>query len=104
MSKDIFNLEGQVAVVVGGTSGIGQAIALGLARAGADVVATSRRLPEVKQAAAAISSLGRRTLELASDVLDRSSLQSLHDKVVDAFGRVDILVNSAGITRRTPTL
>jgi len=104
MAENIFNLEGQVAVVIGGTSGIGEAIALGLARAGADVVATSRRLPEVKQAAAAIQNLGRRTLELSSDVLDRASVQSLHDKVLDAFGRVDILVNSAGITRRMATL
>lgn len=104
MSDDIFNLKGQVAVVIGGTSGIGQAIAMGLAQAGADVVATSRRLAEVKQAAEAIKEMGRRTLEITSDVLDRASIQSLHDSVLKAFGRVDILVNSAGITRRMATL
>lgn len=104
MGKDDLNLGGRIAVVIGGTSGIGRAIAIGLARAGADVVATSRRAAEVEQTAAEITKLGRRTLTFPSDVLDRSSLQALHDRVAQTFGRIDVLVNSAGITRRTPTL
>lgn len=98
------DVAGKVAVVVGGTSGIGKALALGLAQAGADVVATARRQEQVQQVAAEIRALGRRTLELSSDVADRSSLERLLAAVLAEFGRVDILLNCAGITRRTPTL
>jgi NAD(P)-dependent dehydrogenase (short-subunit alcohol dehydrogenase family) len=101
---NIFNLSGRSAVVVGGTSGIGHAIAIGLAGAGADVIAASRRMHEVEQTAVEIAALGRRTLALSVDVLDRKSLEALHDEVLRAFGRIDILVNSAGITQRIPTL
>ena len=95
---------GKVAVVVGGTSGIGRAIAHGLAEAGADVVPTSRRAEQVKSAAVEIEERGRRTLRLVSDVPDRASLKGLLDETVGAFGKVDILVNSAGRTMRAPTL
>jgi NAD(P)-dependent dehydrogenase (short-subunit alcohol dehydrogenase family) len=104
MGNDIFSLLGRAAVVVGGTSGIGRAIAIGLAQGGADVVAASRRVQEVEQTAAEIASLGRRTLAIPADVLKRESLQALHDRVLQAFGHVDILVNCAGITQRVPTL
>lgn len=104
MNNHISPLCCKTAVVVGGASGIGRAIALGLAHAGANVVAASRRISEVEQTAAAIEAAGRRSLVLTADVLDRSSLESLHARTLEAFGRVDILVNSAGITRRTPTL
>jgi len=97
-------LNGKVAVVVGGTSGIGQAIAHGLAEAGADVVATSRRLEAVEPVAAEIESRGRRSLRIASDVADRASIERLLDATLKEFGKVDILVNSAGKTKRTPTL
>jgi NAD(P)-dependent dehydrogenase (short-subunit alcohol dehydrogenase family) len=100
----IFDLQSKCAVVIGGTSGIGQAIACGLARAGADVVASSRSREGVDKTADRIEALGRRTLRITSDVKDRASLQSLHDEVLSAFGKVDILVNSAGITQRVPTL
>lgn len=100
----IFDLTGKCAVVVGGTSGIGKAISMGLAAAGADVVASSRTQDLVDDTANALESLGRRTLRAVSDVTDRGSLQDLHDVVLASFGRVDILVNSAGITRRVPTL
>jgi NAD(P)-dependent dehydrogenase (short-subunit alcohol dehydrogenase family) len=100
----MFNLEGKCAVVVGGTSGIGKAIALGLASAGANVVPTSRSQRSIEETAAAIGKLSRKTLRIPSDVLDRSSLQRLHDTVLSAFGHIDILVNSAGITKRVPTL
>ena len=102
--ESLFDLTGRVAVVTGGTTGLGRAIALGLAEAGADVIASSRRLPEVEKAAAEIEALGRRSLRVASDVLNRDSLQALHDAVIAAFGKVDILVNAAGITTKGPTL
>jgi NAD(P)-dependent dehydrogenase (short-subunit alcohol dehydrogenase family) len=99
-----FDLSGQCAVVVGGTSGLGREIALGLARAGADVVATSRRPEQVDEIATAIEQQGRRTLRQPADVLDRDSLDALHSAVLRQFGRVDILVNAAGITARLPTI
>jgi NAD(P)-dependent dehydrogenase (short-subunit alcohol dehydrogenase family) len=97
-------LEGRVAVVLGGTTGIGRAIALGLARAGADVVASGRRLEQVDATATEIARLGRRSLRLASDVTQRASLETMLGATVEAFGRVDVLVNSAGKIRRRPTL
>ncbi len=104
MSYTPLELNGKVAVVVGGTSGIGRAIAHGLADAGADVVPTSRRREQVEVAATEIEERGRRSLRLPSDVSDRESLQRVLDETVKAFGKVDILVNSAGRTKRAPTL
>lgn len=104
MTYSGLSLEGRVAVVVGGTSGIGKTVALGLAQAGADVVATSRRESEVATTAESISALGRRTLRAASDVTDRASLQRLCDVAVAELGKVDILINCAGRIKRTPTL
>ncbi len=98
------DLSGRVAVVIGGTSGLGRAIALGLAEAGADVVATGRREALAQEACGQIERLGRRSLALAVDVLDRSSIDALRDRVVDHFARVDILVNAAGRIARKPTL
>jgi len=102
MSNGLFDLSGRVAVVIGGTTGIGRAIAMGFADAGADVVASSRRPEQVDEAAAAIESKGRRTLRVPCDVADRSSVQALHDAALAAFGKVDILVNAAGITFKAP--
>jgi NAD(P)-dependent dehydrogenase (short-subunit alcohol dehydrogenase family) len=99
-----FDLTGRVAVVVGGTSGIGRAIAHGLAEAGADVVPTSRRANQVDAVAAEVEQRGRRTLRVTSDVADRSTLQELLGRTAEAFGKVDILVNCAGRTKRAPTL
>jgi NAD(P)-dependent dehydrogenase (short-subunit alcohol dehydrogenase family) len=99
-----FDLSGRCAVVIGGTTGLGKAIALGLARAKADVVAASRRESEVERMAARIEALGRRTMRLQVDVRSRASLEKLHDDVLAQFGRVDILVNSAGITKRQPAI
>ena len=97
-------LDGRVAVVVGGTSGIGRALSVGLAEAGADVVASSRRPAEVAAAADEIERRGRRSLRVPSDVTDRASLERLLDETTRALGPVDILVNCAGRTRRQPTL
>jgi NAD(P)-dependent dehydrogenase (short-subunit alcohol dehydrogenase family) len=104
MASKLFDLTGKSAVVVGGTSGIGLAIALGLADAGADVVATSRRQEQVDEAAALIESKGVRALSLTSDVADRASLETLCAKTIEAFGKVDILVNCAGKIKRAATL
>ena len=101
---ELFDLSGRVAVVIGGTTGLGREIALGYAAAGADVVASSRRQGQVNAVAAEIEALGRRTLRVTSDVLDRNSIQQLHDAVIAAFGKVDILVNGAGMTKKMPTL
>ena len=104
MSQGLFDLTGRVAVVTGGTTGLGHAIALGLAGAGADVVATSRRLEQVEKTTAQIEALGRRSMRVTCDVLQRVSVQALHDAVLKEFGKVDILVNAAGVTHKAPTL
>jgi len=99
-----FDLSGKTAVVIGGTSGIGRAIAHGFAESGADVVPTSRRIEQVETAVAEIKAIGRDSLSITSDVADRNSLQLLLNTCIERFGKVDILVNSAGKTKRTPTL
>jgi NAD(P)-dependent dehydrogenase (short-subunit alcohol dehydrogenase family) len=104
MSQSLFDLKGRVAVVMGGTTGLGRAIAHGLAEAGADVVASSRRQEQVERTAGEIEALGRRTLRMASDVTDRATVQALHDEVLREFGKVDILVNAAGVTFKAPVL
>jgi NAD(P)-dependent dehydrogenase (short-subunit alcohol dehydrogenase family) len=100
----LFDLSGRTAVVVGGTSGIGRTLALGLADAGADVVATGRRAALVKDVAGEIEKRGRKTLTLESDVADMGSLERLRDQCLNAFGKVDILLAVAGTTKKTPTL
>ncbi len=104
MAKNLFDLQGRVAVVVGGTSGIGRVLALGLADAGADVVATARRAALVEEVAAEIEAKGRRTLPLATDVLDRGSVSEACDAVLKAFGHVDVVVYAAGINKKVATI
>jgi NAD(P)-dependent dehydrogenase (short-subunit alcohol dehydrogenase family) len=104
VTTQILSLEGKIAVVIGGTTGIGHALSLGLADAGADVIASARRQEQVDKTSSEIEARGRKTLRLASDVCDRASLERLHAAVLDRFGKVDILVNCAGIIKRTPTL
>ena len=94
----------KTAVVIGGTSGIGLALAKGLAQAGANVVPTGRRLKLVEEAAAEIAELGKKSLSIPCDIADRESIESLCTQVIEKFGKVDILVNAAGITQRAPTL
>jgi len=104
MASELFDLKGKSAVVVGGTSGIGLAMALGLADAGADVAASSRRQEQVDEAAAAIEAKGVKSLRVASDVGDRVSLEALLAAAVGDFGKVDILINCAGRIKRAPTV
>jgi NAD(P)-dependent dehydrogenase (short-subunit alcohol dehydrogenase family) len=104
MTNGLFDLTGKTAVVVGGTSGIGLAMARGLAEARADVVASSRRLEQVNEAAARIEATGVKTLRIASDVGERASLEALCAATIEAFGKVDILINCAGKIKRAATL
>jgi NAD(P)-dependent dehydrogenase (short-subunit alcohol dehydrogenase family) len=103
MSTELFSLEGRVAVVTGGTSGLGREMALGLAEAGADVVATGRRKELVDAVSAEIEERGRKTLRHSSDVQSRESIEALRDATLKEFGRVDILLNAAGQIFRKPT-
>ncbi len=104
MAKNFTDLTGRVAVVIGGTSGIGKSMALGFAEAGADVIATGRRESHVTEVAGLIEAEGRKTLAQTVDVADRASVDSLRDAVVAKFGRVDVLLNVAGRIKRTPSL
>lgn len=98
------DLANKTCVVVGGTSGIGLALAKGLAQAGANVVATGRRIEQVQAAAKEIEALGRRSLVAPCDVGKVESIEKLLAGVCAKFGSVEILVNCAGITKRMPTL
>jgi len=104
MSFPGLDLTNRTAVVIGATSGIGKAIALGLADAGADVVPSGRRKNLVEEVAREIESRGRRSLIKTSDVSDADSIQQLADQVIETFGKVDILVNAAGRTIRRATI
>ena len=103
MIKNFTDLSGRVAVVIGGTSGLGRTLALGLADAGADVVSSGRRQELVDEVSAQSRALGRETLNLGVNVADRKSVDALRDAVMQSFGRVDVLVNAAGKIKRTPT-
>jgi NAD(P)-dependent dehydrogenase (short-subunit alcohol dehydrogenase family) len=104
MTKSILSLEGKIAVVIGGTSGIGRALSLGLADAGADVIASARRPELVEETAVEIERRGRQTLRLSSDTCNRASLERLLAAALQRFGQVDILINCAGKIKRVPTL
>ena len=101
---NLFDLSGRLAVVVGGTSGIGRAIALGLADAGADVVVTGRRESLVGEVAGEIEQRGRKSLRIAADVSDTAALVKVKDACLETFGRLDVMVYAAGTTKRVPTL
>lgn len=99
-----FQLTDKVAVVTGASKGIGRAIAIGLAEAGADVALLARTESELQEVASVIEDLGRKALPLVTDVTDRANAKASIEKVVDTFGRIDILVNNAGINIRKPAL
>ena len=98
------SLVGKHALVFGGTSGLGKAISIGFAEAGADVVAVGRRAEHVQQTAQEIRAAGSSTLELTADITDRGQIQTTIDRMLDQMGRIDVMVNSAGITKRVPSL
>jgi len=104
MGHPLLDLKDKTAVVIGGTSGIGLALAKGLAQAGANVVPTGRREAEAKAAAAAVEGLGQKSLAVTCDVTDQASLDTLLRAVCASFGSAEILVNCAGRTKRMPTL
>lgn len=104
MPMDLFDLSGRVAVVMGGTSGIGRTLAIGLARAGADVVASGRRENLVREVANEIQGIGRNSLALTADASKRESVDRLRDAVLAEYKHVDILLNAAGQTFRKPTV
>jgi NAD(P)-dependent dehydrogenase (short-subunit alcohol dehydrogenase family) len=104
MTNTIFSLEGKTAAVIGGTSGIGRTLSLGLADAGADVIASARHQQPVDETAAEIERRGGKTLRICSDVCNRESLEQLLAASLQRFGKVDILINCAGKIKRMPTL
>ena len=103
MSHKCLDLDGRVAVVIGGTAGLGRALAIGLAEAGADVVSTGRRTDRVEEVASEIERVGRETLRHPTDVSERASVDALRDAVLQKLGQVDILVNAAGKMLKKPT-
>jgi NAD(P)-dependent dehydrogenase (short-subunit alcohol dehydrogenase family) len=96
MTKPDFSLNGKVALITGGSRGIGKATALGFARAGADIAIASRKLPDLEMVAAEIRGLGRKALPVAAHVARLEEIESLVQTVNKEFGKIDILVNNAG--------
>jgi len=99
---ELFDLSGKVAIVTGGSGGIGRAVAIGLARHGADVVVVARTLSKLEPVANEIRSLGKKATAISADVTDEQSVSRMVDDVMKEFSRIDILVNSAGLALRRP--
>jgi NAD(P)-dependent dehydrogenase (short-subunit alcohol dehydrogenase family) len=102
-AKNLMDLTGRVAVVIGGTSGLGRKLAVGLAEAGADVVPTGRREALVDEACGEVERAGRRTMRHACDIGSRESVDGFRDAVLAQFGHVDVLLNAAGQIFRKPS-
>jgi NAD(P)-dependent dehydrogenase (short-subunit alcohol dehydrogenase family) len=100
--KNLFDLSGKVAVVTGGSGGLGQAAAMGLAAFGASVVITARRIEALDEAAAGIEAAGGKVLPVSCDVTDEQSVEAMVERTVEELGRLDILLTAAGIARRAP--
>lgn len=100
--KNLFDLRGKAAIVTGGSGGFGRAAAIGLAVHGADVAVTSRTLASLEETAKEVKKQGKKALPISCDVTDPKSVQSMVDQTVKEFGKVDILVTSAGIAMRSP--
>ena len=100
--NNIFNLNGRTAIVTGGTTGLGQAMAIGLAEAGADIVIAD--IMESTETKERILSIGRKAIQLKADLLNFESIDIVAKSAIDEFGKVDILINNAGIIRRTPAI
>ncbi|MBX7257323.1 MAG: glucose 1-dehydrogenase [Candidatus Hydrogenedentes bacterium] len=104
MNVNLFDLSGKVAIVTGTSRGLGQYMGRALARAGADLVITSRLVETLMPFQNEIEAMGRRVLPLALDVMDQSSIEAMTAKANEHFGRIDILVNNAGCNVRKPAL
>ena len=104
MASDLFDLSGKIAVVTGGSKGLGKAMAAGLAKAGADLALCARNLDDLGKTAQEIGKLGSRVDAFPLDVLDRGSIRAAVDAILSRFGRIDILVNNAGINVRKTVL
>jgi NAD(P)-dependent dehydrogenase (short-subunit alcohol dehydrogenase family) len=104
MSLALFDLSGKVAIVTGASRGLGQYLARALARAGADLVITSRTVESLKQFSAEINGLGRQVLPLPLDVRDYQSIQEMVEAAFAHYGKIDILVNNAGCNVRKPAV
>ena len=104
MSNALFDLTGQVALVTGTSRGLGQYFARALAKAGADLILTSRRKDDLLPFVAEMESLGRHAVPLALDVRDQHSIEAMAEAAQASFGRIDILVNNAGCNVRKPAL
>lgn len=100
MILDQFKLDGKVAIVTGASRGLGQAMAIGLAEAGADISAVDRN--EESQTFKQIEKLGRKCLQIQADLKDRKSVSKIVKDTLDTYGHIDILVNNAGIIKRAP--
>jgi len=100
--SNLFDLSGKVALVVGGHGGIGKAIALGLADAGADVIVSSRNLEALKGTVKEIEAKGRKSLAVTADIVDEKQVNDMVAKIIKVFPRIDILVNAAGLAIRKP--
>ena len=96
-------ITGRVAVVIGATSGLGRALAIGLAEHGATVVPAGRRQDRLAEVCRELEAAGSRTLCRKADIQDRGSIDALRDAVLNEFGRVDAVVNAAGATLKQPT-
>ena len=100
--KKLFDLTGKVAIVTGGSGGFGKAVSIGLAVHGADVVVTSRTLSSLEETAGEIRKVGRKALPVSCDVVDPKSVDQMVKRTLDEFGKIDILITSAGIAARAP--
>src|SRR5213083_2654759 len=100
MAKNPFSLAGKTAIVTGGGTGIGKAIAIEFAKAGADVALCSRQLEHLEPVAKAIHDLGRRSFAVAVDVRQEDQIKGMVERAVKEFGRLDIMVNNAGASFR----
>jgi len=100
--RNLFDLTGKVAVVTGGSGGFGRAIAVGLAVHGADVVVTSRTLASLEETATEVKKQGKRALPISCDVADQKSVDQMVKRTLDEFGKINILITSAGIAMRAP--
>jgi dehydrogenase/reductase SDR family member 4 len=104
MALSQFSLEGNVALITGGSRGIGKETAIRFAKAGADVAVTSRKLPDLEKVVAEVEGLGRKSLAVATHVGRIDQIQPLVDRVVAAFGKIDVLVNNAGTNFYMPAI